>query len=67
MIPAERKTIDVFVQIKAWRQKSVLVSDGAVEAWLPLSLITLEPGSLYRFKHAAITLPEWLARDKGLL
>ncbi|MFA5408993.1 MAG: hypothetical protein WC343_09530 [Bacilli bacterium] len=67
MMTADRKTVEIFVEIKRRAQKAVLVSDGAVEVWLPLSLIDIEPGSLYKFKRATITLPEWLAKEKGLI
>jgi len=65
MMNADRKTVEIFVEIKRRAQKAVLVSDGAVEVWLPLSLIDIEPGNKYN--QATITLPEWLAKEKGLI
>jgi hypothetical protein len=65
MMTADRKTVEIFVEIKRRAQKAVLVSDGAVEVWLPLSLIDIEPGNKYN--QADITLPEWLAKEKGLI
>ncbi|MFA7175904.1 MAG: hypothetical protein WC114_01540 [Smithellaceae bacterium] len=65
MMTADRKTVEIFVEIKRRTQKAVLVSDGAVEVWLPLSLIDIEPGNKYN--QATITLPEWLAKEKGLI
>ena len=65
MMTADRKTVEIFVEIKRRAQKAVLVSDGAVEVWLPLSLIDIEPGNKYN--QATITLPEWLAKEKGLI
>lgn len=65
MMTADRKTVEIFVEIKRRAQKAVLVSDGAVEVWLPLSLIDIEPGNKYN--QATITLPEWLAKEKGVI
>jgi len=65
MMNADRKTVEIFVEIKRRAQKAVLVSDGAVEVWLPLSLIDIEPGNKYN--QATITLPEWLAKEMGLI
>jgi hypothetical protein len=65
MMTADRKTVEIFVEIKRRAQKAVLVSDGAVEVWLPLSLIDIEPGNKYN--QATITLPEWLAKEKGMI
>lgn len=59
--------IDVCVELHHRTEKAVLVSDdgdtgGAV--WLPLSQIEMEQmeGATY-----TVTLPEWLAKDKGLI
>jgi len=60
--------VDVAVLRIAETEKAILVSDdgereGAV--WLPKSQVEIENGGLAN--HVTVTLPEWLARDKGLI
>jgi DNA-directed RNA polymerase alpha subunit len=63
--------IDVVVQMHAETEKAVLVSDDGDKdkaVWLPKSQIEIDPSMKERSKGAAmITLPEWLAKDKGLI
>ncbi|MBT9385512.1 hypothetical protein KM176_16680 [Pseudooceanicola sp. CBS1P-1] len=59
--------IDLEMQIHAQTLRSVLVSDDGEEAnavWLPLSQIELVRR---RGGIAIVTLPEWLAIEKGLV
>jgi hypothetical protein len=63
---ARSDLIDLTVGLEFESPKAVRVNDGIKTAWLPLSQIEIErdqpkPG------FAKITLPEWLARDKGLI
>lgn len=58
--------IDLEVQIHARTERTVLASiDGDADsaAWLPLSQIEVEARS---GGMAIVTMPEWLAIDKGL-
>ncbi|MCF3934325.1 hypothetical protein L1787_12990 [Acuticoccus sp. M5D2P5] len=58
--------INIIVQIHAITERAVLVSDDGEEAgatWLPLSHIELENRAR---GVAEITLPEWLAIERGL-
>jgi hypothetical protein len=61
--------IDLDVHVYARTEKAVLVSaDGVKEnaVWVPLSQIEIEPHeSLQRIY--VMTLPEWLATEKGLV
>lgn len=59
--------IDVAVHLHARTEKAILVSDSGDKAkavWLPLSQIEIEEkgGGV-----GEITLPEWLALEKGLI
>ena len=59
--------VDVTVQIHAETEKAILVpDDGKREraVWLPHSQIEIDKKSL---SVAVVTLPEWLAKDKGLI
>lgn len=56
--------IDIEVSMKAETEKAIAVTeDGESVVWLPKSQIEIE-------EHAdtiTVTLPEWLAKDKGLI
>ena len=53
--------IDLELDILAETDKAVKVFDGTTDAWLPKSQVEIEG------KYGAIvTLPAWLATDKGL-
>ncbi len=64
------ETIDVAVEIRRQSALAWLVSDGDEEVWIPKSQI-IEPESIcYEIGsgHAVtITIPGWLAREKGLI
>ncbi|MCK9514273.1 MAG: hypothetical protein M0R28_24005 [Pigmentiphaga sp.] len=58
--------VDLTVQIHARTERSILVSDdgdreGAV--WLPLAHVEVAAQG----KHHVVTMPEWLALDRGLI
>ena len=65
--------VDLTVQVHVETAKAVLVSDDGDKekaVWLPLSQIEIEyrPSMKERGNGlAVITLPEWLAKDKGLI
>lgn len=59
--------VDVVVHLHHRTDKAVLVSDDGNRAkavWLPLSQIEIEELSR---GTVTVTLPEWLALDKGLI
>jgi hypothetical protein len=59
------KIVDVEdLDIKNRTDKAILVDDGKVSVWLPLSQVEVEE---YRDGTYTVTLPEWLAKDKGLI
>jgi len=59
--------IDISVEVTARTAKAVLVHQGDKEdaVWLPLSQIEIEPSGIAGIE--TVTLPEWLAQDKGLI
>jgi hypothetical protein len=59
--------IDIDVEVTARTQKAVLVHTGdkAKAVWLPLSQIEIEPTGIGGIE--TVTLPEWLALEKGLI
>lgn len=60
--------IDIDVEVTARTGKAVLVHTGVKEqaVWLPLSQIEIEENAAFPGIWT-ITLPEWLALDKGLI
>lgn len=59
--------IDIDVAVEARTEKAVLVHDGdkSKAVWLPLSQIEIEPTGIGGIE--TVTLPEWLALEKGLI
>ncbi len=58
--------IDLTVIIRHSTERAVLVDHGGEEAvWLPLSQVEIAPNS--DGKTVTLTLPEWLAREKGMV
>lgn len=60
--------IDITVQKLHETGKAVLVTDSAAEnaVWLPKSQIEIEENSFSKGLYI-VTLPEWLAKNKGLI
>jgi hypothetical protein len=56
--------IDLTVILITETDKAILVDDGDNRVWLPKSKVEIEPRS--DGSHT-VTLPEWLAIDKGLV
>ena len=56
-------TVEIKVEVKA-----ILVRAGAKEkaVWLPLSQVEIEPNGAFEGIET-VTLPEWLAIEKGLI
>jgi NH3-dependent NAD+ synthetase len=67
---ARKELYDIEVQIHASTAKAILVSldgerDNAV--WLALSQIEVERKPPPKDRFATVTLPTWIAEDKGLV
>lgn len=61
-----REVIDVTVRVLNRTALAVRVTDGTTDeaVWLPLSQIEIEPA---QSGYHTVTLPEWLAQEKGLV
>lgn len=57
--------VDIAAEIRAETKAAVLIFDGTRKAWLPKSQIEIEASGGSAL--VVVTLPEWLAREKGLL
>ena len=60
--------IDIDVEVTHRTEKAVLVHTGIKEksVWLPLSQVEVEPNGAFDGIET-VTLPEWLALEKGLI
>ncbi len=57
--------IDIACEVHARTDLAVRIYDGDRHVWLPLSQIELDDSA--GSDRATVTLPEWLAHDKGLI
>lgn len=60
MTMPDSKLTDIAAQLRHETDRAYLISDGATEVWLPKS-------QAERNDDGTFTLPEWLAREKGLI
>ena len=73
-----QEQIEIECQIQQDREKAIAITDGTTEEatnakgetykrlkwiWLPKSQVTLVPNG----KNWIVKMPEWLAKDKGLI
>ena len=65
MKATSKKDVDIFAEIKRETPLAILVSDGIQDVWLPKSQVEYDAPNLYN--QTEITLPEWLAKNKGLI
>jgi len=61
--------IEIAVEVKRETTAAYLVNDGRVDVWIPKSQISdyTEERGLFGPKITSIFVPEWLAKDKGLI
>jgi hypothetical protein len=56
----DAKLTDIACELRHETSRAYLIFDGAKEAWLPKSLVE-------RNEDDTFTMPEWLAKEKGLI
>lgn len=59
MTSGKSNLIEVSCEIRHETEKAYLIFDGTKEVWLPKSQVEVEDGE--------VTMPEWLAMEKGLI
>ena len=60
----DKKMIEFYFEIEHETEKAYLVSDGENKIWLPKSQVEV----IKELKEGAeFEIPEWLAKDKGLV
>lgn len=73
----DKTLTDISCHVRQVRDKAIAVADGTTEEhegrerevwyWLPLSQIEVEPEHYDVGDEVTVTLPCWLAMDKGLI
>ena len=65
----DSKLIDIAVELRHETSKAYLVHDGDGPIWLPKSQCEVYDNGVNNggSKFVTVTLPEWLAREKGLI
>lgn len=62
-----KETVDISGEIHAETDKAILFFDGADSDWIPRSQILHEEESNHFPGIVTITIPEWLAKEKGYI
>lgn len=59
-----KRHVEIACTVKRETDKAVLINDGTRDAWIPKALIDLHPemGDV-----VTAVMPEWVAKDKGLI
>jgi hypothetical protein len=57
---ADARLTDVAAELRHETPRAYLIFDGATEVWLPKSQVE-------RNDDGTFTMPEWLAKEKGLI
>lgn len=57
--------VDIACNVRHATDKAILVDDGINTVWLPKSKVEVDPAPDGR--SSIVTMPEWLAKEKGLL
>jgi len=60
MPTVESKQIEIAVEVCRSSERAVELYDGARKAWFPKSQVTDN-------NNGTVTMPEWLARDRGFI
>lgn len=64
--------MDITCRLHAETEKAILISDDGIKdnaVWLPKSQVEfqIESSKNYNLGIITVTLPEWMAKDKGLI
>ena len=65
MTTGKSDLIDIAAELRAETDKAWLIFDGGREAWIPKSQAELTEQEIGPFQ--VWTMPEWLAKEKGLI
>jgi hypothetical protein len=62
---SSKETIEIAVETRNFTDRALLVFDGSAEVWIPRSLIEDYEGD--GDTPVSITIPAWLAEERGLV
>ena len=63
-----KEYVEIACEVRYKTDRAVLIHDGAHEAWIPHSQIEdPAPADMEIGSHITLLIPEWLAKDKGLI
>ncbi len=65
--PYRSTLVDIAGIVIERREKAVWLNAGDTKAWLPLSQVELDPEDADAGNSVTVAMPEWLAREKGLI
>ncbi len=63
----DREPVEIFGTIVGTREKAIWLFDGLKREWLPRSQIELAPVDAGEGENVTVTMPQWLAKEKGLI
>jgi len=61
----DSKLTDIVAELRHETSRAYLIWDGAQQVWLPKSMVEMYDNG--HAKPKQFTLPEWLAKEKGLI
>ena len=62
----DKDNFELSVEVVRKTEKAIYIDDGTVKAWVPLSMVKTED-EIELGKTITITIPQWLATDKGFI
>ena len=65
--PYQSDLVDIAGIVIERREKAVWLNDGTKKVWLPLSQVELDPEDAGAGHAVSVAMPEWLAKEKGLI
>lgn len=65
--PYRSDLVDIAGIVIERREKAIWINAGDTKAWLPLSQVELNPEDADAGHSVEISMPEWLAKEKGLI
>lgn len=67
---SDSKLVDISAELKHETDRAYLINDGTSDVWLPKSQVEkaeVRAEGIPRQTIFEFTMPEWLAKDKGLI
>jgi hypothetical protein len=65
--PYRSSLVDIAAIVIERRPTSIWINAGDTKAWLPLSQVEVDPEDASAGHAVQVVLPEWLAKEKGLI